>query len=120
MDSTSLLIAGLLAASLTYFIAMMFFRIRGNVTTGLRYREAIAAELERLRMAKMLSVLGINLDQYTHQNRVLDIRQQMANCAACPNTGTCDEQIAHGTVDIDNMDYCENADVMKTMVERGN
>ncbi len=115
MDIFSLIVSGLLAAGMAYFIIMMVFRIRNNVVTGYRFRDALTEELNRLRLSRMLQALGFNIDQYTHTQNVVDIQRQMKNCASCANISTCDEKLEKGEVDPDYMDYCANADDLQRM-----
>ena len=115
MDTISLIITALLGLAMLYFITMMAVRIGNNVVTGKRYRDSLGTEVERLRLGRMLGVLGISVDRYTHQQSMVEIRQQMNACSNCPNTASCDDQLSKGYVDTDEMDYCDNADTLREL-----
>ena len=101
----SILLLGLL---LVIFTVLLPVSIVYNTRAGMKYRQGIAEQLQRLRLGKMLAALGIDTDSYLSSERVADSREQMQRCNSCANTGECDTQLAEGTVDADSIGYCNN------------
>ena len=101
----TMLLLGLLLAT---FIVLLLVAIIFNTRAGMKYRHALADQLGRLRLGKMLTALGIDTDSYLSSARAVDIREQMERCNACANTEECDIQLAGETIDADSIDYCNN------------
>jgi hypothetical protein len=101
----SMILLGLLLAA---FMILLMASIIFNTRSGMKYRQGLAEQLERLRLGKMLTALGIDTDNYLSSERVIDIRKQMERCNACENTSECDEQLAAGQVNVNSIDYCNN------------
>lgn len=110
-----MLLLGLLLAT---FIILLTASIIFNTRSGMKYRQKLAEQLERLRLGKMLSALGIDMDSYLSSERVVDIHKQMDRCNACSNTGECDTQLAQGGVDAGSIDYCNNEASLHKLTER--
>ena len=111
----AMLILGLL---LVIFIVLLLAAIVFNTRAGMRYRQKLADQLERLRLGKMLTALGIETNSYLSTVRAADIREQMERCNACTNTGECDTQLAAGPVDAASIDYCNNEASLQKLAER--
>ncbi len=101
----SILLLGLLLAT---FMVLLPVAIIFNTRAGMKYRQTLAEQLERLRLGKMLTALGIDTDSYLSSERVVAIREQMDRCNDCTNTGECDTRLAEGTVDTGSISYCNN------------
>ena len=101
----SVLILGLL---LVIFTVLLPVAIVFNTRAGMKYRQGIAEQLQRLRLGKMLAALGIDRDSYLSRERAVDIREQMQRCNSCDNTVECDTRLAEGAVDTDTIGYCNN------------
>jgi len=91
-------------------IAMVF-----NMRQGLQYRENLALQLEKLRLNRMLQSLGIDINQYLSQQRVVDIRDHMERCQSCGNADECDSALSLGEASIENIDYCANNESLATI-----
>jgi len=111
----AMLILGLL---LVIFIVLLLAAIVFNTRAGMRYRQKLADQLERLRLGKMLTALGIETNSYLSTVRAADIREQMERCNTCTNTGECDTQLAAGPVDAASIDYCNNEASLQKLAER--
>ena len=83
--------------------AMMF-----NLRSAEKYRDNLALQLEKLRLSRMLSSLGIDIKQYLFQERLVDIHQHMKRCQSCENTDECDSALSHGETQAENIGYCAN------------
>ncbi|MDB4409783.1 DUF6455 family protein [Gammaproteobacteria bacterium] len=105
ISMTSLLLLALLMLS---FILLLSVAIVFNTRAGMKYRETLAAQLEQLRLGKMLTALGIDTDSYLSRERAVDIRQHMQRCNSCSNTQECDSRLAVNNVDTETIDYCNN------------
>jgi len=118
MNPTTLIITTVLGLALGYFIVRLMLRIRNNVVIGRTYRQALRTEISSLRLDRMLAALGINRELYLHQQNTRDIHQQIQRCRDCDNTDLCDEKLCAQTIDQDNIDYCNNAESLKTMINK--
>jgi hypothetical protein len=103
----------LLVASFTILLvsAIVF-----NFKAGLRYRRALATRLDNFRLAKMLTALGIDIDEYLSTERVVDIHRQMERCGACENVGECDDRLAQGPVEAGDIGFCNNEQSLQAIV----
>ena len=108
MDIFTVIIGGLLALFMLYVILRMTYVIMRNVIVGMEFRKNLARKVDALRLNKMLAALGIDINTYLHSERVLDIEEHIDRCSACENTATCDDQLAKGTIQAGNIDYCNN------------
>jgi hypothetical protein len=111
----TMLLLGLLLAS---FIVLLLVAITFNTRAGMKYRQGLADQLDRLRLGKMLTALGIDTNSYLSSERAVDIRKQMERCNACANTEECDTQLAAGATDTGSIDYCNNEASLQKIAER--
>jgi len=111
----TLLMLGLL---LVIFVVWLIVAIIFNTRAGMKYRQGLADQLERLRLGKMLAALGIDADGYLSSERAVDIREQMERCNACANTDECDTRLAAGPVDAGSIDYCNNEASLQKIAKR--
>jgi hypothetical protein len=107
-----------LGIALGYFIVRLMLRIGNNVIVGRTYRQALRAELSSLRLGRMLSALGINRELYLHQQKTRDIHQHMQRCRECDNSDVCDEQLCEKNIDVNDINYCNNAEPLKSIVAK--
>ncbi len=117
MEIVSYIVYALLGIAFLAFIVLLPVAILFNMKRGLRYRQLVAEQVERLRLARMLRALGVDVGAYVHHGRIVEIDEQMKRCAACANTKTCDEELANGKVDVGHIGYCENEGSLKELVE---
>lgn len=108
----------MLGLMLVVFIVLLLAAIVFNTRAGMKYRQGLASQLERLRLGKMLTALGIETDNYLSTVRAADIREQMNRCNDCANTGECDTRLVAGTVDAGSIDYCDNEASLQKIAER--
>ena len=104
----SVLSATLLTLLLATFAGLLMVAIVFNFRAGQKYRRALAEQLDNFRLAKMLTALGIDIDEYLSTERVVDIHTQMTRCGACENVGECDEKLAGGSISVGNIGFCNN------------
>ena len=104
----SLLSAALLSLLLAAFAVLLMVAIIFNFRTGLKYRKALAEQLNNFRLANMLTALGIDIDEYLSTERVVDIHTHMTRCGACENTGECDDRLAQGRISPGEIGFCNN------------
>lgn len=101
----SILLLGML---LLIFTVLLPAAIIFNTRAGMKYRQVLAERLHQLRLGKMLAALGIDTDSYLSTEHVVDIHRQMKRCNNCTNTVECDTRLSEDTVDVDDIDYCNN------------
>ena len=108
MDILTVIIGGILALFMLYVLLRMSYVIMRNVIVGMEFRKNLARQVNALRLNKMLTALGIDINRYLHNERIIDIEQQIDKCAACENTETCDDQLEKGSIQASNIGYCNN------------
>lgn len=84
------------------------------LTLHLRQKQQRAQQLQQYRhtvsqyrLLKMLSFIGIGLDDYITRIPDEAIKQHITNCKACPNIPTCDRCLRDGEYICD-MNFCPN------------
>ncbi|HHO67979.1 MAG TPA: hypothetical protein ENK12_03010 [Gammaproteobacteria bacterium] len=118
MNLFSLFSLVLLGLALLAFAGLLTAAIVFNMKAGRRYRQRLAAELQRLRLSRMLGALGIDIDSYLHNERVVDIHHQMHRCETCRNTDTCDEHLQEGAIGSEEIPFCNNEAALQDMVKK--
>jgi amino acid permease len=108
MNLLSLIVAGLLTVLTLAFTVMLVSAIVFNLKAGKNYRSSLATRIDQLRLSKMLSAVGIDVNSYLHTQNIVDIQEHMDRCSACENTDTCDEQLADGHIKVADIDFCNN------------
>jgi len=116
MNIFSLIVAGLLAAFTLAFAVMLVSAIVFNLNAGYKYRSSLATRLDRLRLGRMLSAVGIDVNSYLHSQSIVDIQEHMDRCSGCENTTTCDEQLADGHIKVADIDFCNNEKSLQDIV----
>lgn len=106
--TVSVLSAVLMTLLLATFAILLVSAIVFNFKAGIRYRHALAAQLNNFRLAKMLTALGIDIDEYLSMEREVDIHRHMERCGACENVGECDDRLNRGTIGADEIGFCNN------------
>ncbi|MBT8129442.1 MAG: hypothetical protein KJP10_05580 [Gammaproteobacteria bacterium] len=108
MDIFTVIVGSILALFMLYVLMRMSYVIMRNVIVGMEFRKNLARQVNALRLNKMLTALGIDINRYLHSERIIDIEEQIDKCAACENTETCDDHLGKGAVQASNIDYCNN------------
>ena len=116
MDIVTIVVGGALALFLLYVILRMSYVIMRNVVVSMEFRKKLASKVNDLRLNRMLGALGIDINNYLHGERVIDIEQHIDKCAACENTDACDDALARGSVTVNNIDYCSNEQSLQQIV----
>ena len=98
----------IMVALLAIFAIWLPLAIIFNVRAGMIYREKLAGQIEKLRLGRMLSALGIDIDSYISNERGVDIHDHIERCKACSNIDECDERMASGDITGDTIDFCNN------------
>jgi hypothetical protein len=116
MDIFTVIIGSILVMFLLYVIMRMSYVMMRNVVVGMEFRKSLARKVNALRLNKMLAALGIDTNSYLHSERVIDIEEHIDRCSSCENTDICDDQLAKGTIQADNIDYCNNEESLQHIV----
>lgn len=116
MDIFTVIIGSILVMFLLYVIMRMSYVMMRNVIIGMEFRKSLARKVNALRLNKMLAALGIDINNYLHSERVIDIEEHIDKCSACQNTEICDDQLAKGTIQANNIDYCNNEESLQHIV----
>jgi hypothetical protein len=118
MNVISIVIGGLLAVLTLAFTVSLVSAIVFNVNAGRKYRKALANSVDQLRLSKMLTALGIDVDTYLHTERVVDIQQNMDLCSACENVEECDDQVSKGALDAADISFCNNEQSLQEIARK--
>ena len=116
MDIFTVIIGSILVLFVLYVIMRMSYVMMRNVIVGMEFRKSLARKVDALRLNKMLAALGIDINNYLHTERVIDIEEHIDKCSSCQNTEICDDQLAKGTIQADNIDYCNNVESLQHIV----
>jgi hypothetical protein len=116
MDIFTVIIGSILVMFLLYVIMRMSYVMMRNVVVGMEFRKSLARKVNALRLNKMLAALGIDTNSYLHSERVIDIEEHIDRCSSCENTEICDDQLAKGTIQANNIDYCNNEESLQHIV----
>ncbi len=116
MDIFTAIIGSILVLFVLYVIMRMSYVIMRNVIVGMEFRKNLARQVDALRLNKMLTALGIDISNYLHTERVIDIEQHIDKCSTCHNTETCDDQFAKGTIQASTIDYCNNEKSLQQII----
>jgi len=116
MDIFTVIIGSILGLFMLYVIIRMSYVIMRNVIVGMEFRKNLARKVDALRLNKMLAALGIDINNYLHSERVIDIEEHIDKCSECQNTETCDDQLAKGAIQASNIDYCNNEKSLQQIV----
>ncbi len=114
---TTLLTSLLFAALLVLFVVILPVAIIFNVRAGMVYREKLAGKIEKLRLGKMLSALGIDIDTYISSERGVDIHKHMNRCVTCSSLEECDERLERGGVTADDIGFCKNEEPLQELTQ---
>ena len=116
LDITSFVIAFLLAGLMLLLVVRLPLAILGNLRTGQRFREGLAATLDELRLSRMLRYLGIDRATYLHREQALEIQKHMDKCEQCDAKSRCDQVLEQDDeADVDALGFCANIDDLKAM-----
>jgi hypothetical protein len=118
MNLFSLIVTSLLGLLLIGFAVLLSAAVIFNLEIGRKYRQALARDIDRLRLSKMLTALGIDVTTYLHTERILDIQRHMNLCSDCEHTAECDDQLAAGTVDAARIGFCNNEPSLQQILEK--
>lgn len=113
MDTISILVVGVLAFFLTYFLLRLCYVIYINLVNGRKFHHALEKQFNHLRLSKMLAALGINKTAYIYQTNVNKIHQQMNSCSACKNTDECDDKLSKPDLKVTEIEFCNNEAELK-------
>jgi hypothetical protein len=118
MNIISIIIGGLLAVLTLAFTVLLASAIVFNLNAGKKYRTSLANRVDQLRLSKMLTALGIDVDTYLHTERIVDIQQHMDRCSACDNVEKCDDQISTGQLDAADIGFCNNEQSLQKIARK--
>ena len=118
MNIISIIIGGLLAVLTLAFTVLLASAIVFNLNAGKKYRKSLANSVDQLRLSKMLTALGIDVDTYVHTERIVDIQQHMDRCSACDNVEKCDDQISNGQLDAADIGFCNNEQSLQEIARK--
>jgi len=118
MNIISIFIGGLLAVLTLAFTVLLASAIVFNLNAGKKYRKSLANSVDQLRLSKMLTALGIDVDTYLHTERIVDIQQHMDRCSACETLEKCDEQLSKGRLDAADISFCDNEQSLQEIARK--
>lgn len=97
MYTLSVLIGGLLLAPGVLIVIRLWLVIAASLAAVRVCRNALARQLQRLRLARMLRVPGMDIDAYLARQHINRLHRPMQNCAECDYSVVFDEYLLSGT-----------------------
>ena len=116
MNIITLVISGFIALLMLLFFISLLAAITMNMKSAQKYRQKVALAVNRLRLNKMLSALGIDLQQYLHTTNLVEVHNHMTQCSSCQHNEQCDEELTSGTVSIETVHFCNNKKHLRDLV----
>lgn len=113
-----MVIGGLLAVMTLAFTLLLISAIVFNLNAGRKYRKSLANSVDQLRLSKMLTARGIDVDTYLHTERIVDIQQHMDRCSACDNLEKCDDELSKGALDAADISFCNNEQSLQEIARK--
>ena len=113
MDATILFlifVALLLLVMLVAFSGLLLLWIKSIPLSrrGLKPRQQLLYNTVRqYRLSKMLSFIGVRLDDYIMRIPEYQIKKHIVRCRNCPNISTCDRCL-HDGMHMSDMHFCPN------------
>ena len=117
MNILSLAAFGVLALMLAAFMVLLPVAIIFNMKAGMKYRQNLVRGIEKMRLSRMLTALGIDVNEYLASNPAVDIRSHMERCSACSNTEECDDKLSGNAIDADRIGFCSNEESLREIVK---
>ena len=118
MNTITLIALAVLGLVVVSFSVLLPVAIIFNVRAGEKYRKGLAEKVNRLRLGKMLTALGVDIDVYLNSERSLEIQQHIDRCAACGNTAECDDKLAKQDIDPDHIGFCNNEASLREIAKK--
>ena len=116
LDIASLVITLLLSLLMLFLLVRLPLAILGNLRMGHRFREGLADSLDKLRLSRMLTFLGIERADYLHGQQGLEIKKHMEKCDACDAKSRCDQVLDSAEpAPVESLGFCANIDDLKTL-----
>ncbi len=99
---------GLVSVALSILVAINQYKeYQREHQELLREKEKFRRAVSKYRLSKMLTFIGIQLDDYLVRIPYEAIRKHIINCKNCPNIRTCDRCLRDGEYVAD-MNFCPN------------
>lgn len=117
MNTLNLIAFGVLALLIAAFMVLLPVAIIFNMKAGMKYRQDLAGRIDKLRLSRMLTALGIDVNEYLASNPGIDIQKHMERCSACSNTEECDDRLARQEIDADHIGFCNNEESLRELVK---
>ena len=117
MTALSLIVITVFVLAIGTVAIAFLLLINKNLQQGQTIRQRLAERVHGLRMAKMLSKLGIDFDQYLHQVPLHKINESMDKCDDCQTVGLCDEALKQPEIKPENIDFCPNQSCLTRVSE---
>ena len=118
MNTITIIALAVLTLAVVSFSVLLPVAIVFNVRAGEKYRRGLAEKVNRLRLGKMLTALGVDIDVYLNSERGVEIQQHIDRCAACGNTAECDDKLAGQDIDPDNIGFCNNEASLREIAKK--
>jgi hypothetical protein len=118
MNTITIIALAVLTLAVVSFSVLLPVAIVFNVRAGEKYRRGLAEKVNRLRLGKMLTALGVDIDVYLNSERSVEIQQHIDRCAACGNTAECDDKLAGQDIDPDNIGFCNNEASLREIAKK--
>lgn len=106
MEIISYILLAVLSLAMVMISVFFVLLFRKNMQQGREFRRNLAQSLQKLRMSKVLSALGLDTNAYLHKLSVYNIKQHMSKCENCTTTGACDEKLSQPSIQHAELEFC--------------
>ena len=118
MNTITIIALAVLTLAVVSFSVLLPLAIVFNVRAGEKYRKGLAEKVNQLRLGKMLTALGVDINVYLNSERSVEIQQHIERCAACGNTAECDDKLSGRAIDPDSIDFCNNESSLREIAKK--
>lgn len=112
MNLIAISIVGVFVVGAALMAVMLSLIIMRNVSQGRSYRQSIARNVAEIPLGKLLSAHGLEIDDYLHRQRIVDVQAQIGQCSACHGAADCDRALSRSINLAPILAYCPNSTVL--------
>lgn len=106
LNSVHIDLTHVITGVLSIIVVFLLFKLK--TYRELQHREKLRIIVSYFRLRKMLSFVGIDIDQYINQIPTRDISHHITNCHNCTNISACDKCLNTRHKSVNNINFCPN------------
>ncbi len=94
-------------------MVMLPLIITRNVIRGQAYRRGIARIVAGMPLGKLLAAHGLEIEDYLHHQRIVDVHDHISHCSGCRDAEDCDRALSQSVNLAPILAYCPNSNALK-------